>query len=509
MPNTVFASSVARSQSPRVGQRLRFQHEPVVECLDGRTRRLAAEGKAQPLLQRERQDHEVLHVAVETAPFRRLDPGPQLAGAQGVAAMLRALAVQLVRPSPAELEVQLPHLAELQRHGDVPHVVARPPVHLHPFLGMGHRPLHDLQHAAQRRAPDLDPELGVIRVARRQRLAEDVLKRLFDVRRHRRPQLDSRIQGDEVPLRIVAVVDRVGVGPREAIRGEQAVADTCPHLIALVGQQAASLVPVGLRKVRPVLVEAVAGQHLIEQHQPSEIVPGRFGEEPRQPDDGIDRLSPGDEVPYLRQIVERRMPRLVEGPVDHDSPPALGVVEFLRPHLPYVAEQDLARAPGAPPRHPPGLRQPVLGLVEMQALVDELAYLLDPVSVIVQRLRVLEDALGVHPHDPESDHRVGSIVRDLDLPRLRRPLPALAEHDPALLARDRGAHGAVVQRRQTRRVSARSASTPSASAESSSVFISRSSLRKPAALRASVRPALTSAAATPCSPSNNGRSFVR
>ena len=159
----------------RVRQRLRFQHEPIVELLDGRARRLAAEGKAQPLLQREGQDHEVLHVAVETAPFRRLDPGPQIACAQGVAAMLRAFAIQLVQPSPAELEVQLPHLTELKRSGDVPHVVARPPVHLHPFLGMGHRPLHDLQHAAQRRAPDLDPELGVIRVARRQCLTEDVL----------------------------------------------------------------------------------------------------------------------------------------------------------------------------------------------------------------------------------------------------------------------------------------------------------------------------------------------
>ena len=132
----------------RVRQRLRFQHEAVVELLDGRIRRLAAEGEAQPLLQRERQDHEVLHVAVETAAFRRLDPGPQIACAQGVAAMLRALAVQLVQPSPAELEVQLPHLSELERPGDVPHVVARAPVHLHPFLGMGHRPLHDLQHAA-------------------------------------------------------------------------------------------------------------------------------------------------------------------------------------------------------------------------------------------------------------------------------------------------------------------------------------------------------------------------
>ena len=435
----------------RVRQRLRFQHEAVVELLDGRTRRLAAEGEAQPFLQRERQDHEVLHLAVETATFRRLDPGPQIARAQGVAAMLRTLAIQLVQPSPAELEVQLPHLPELERPGDVPHVVARAPVHLHPFLGMGHRPLHDLQHAAQRRAPDLDPELGVIRVTRRQCLAEDVLERLVEARRHRWPQLDARIQGDEMPLEIVAVVDGAGVGPGDAIRGEQAVADPRPHLVALVGHQAAGLVPVGLRKVRPVLVEAVAGQHLIEQHQPPEIVPGRVGEEPRQPDDGIDRLSPGDEVPHLRQIVERRVSGLVEGPVDHDSPPALGAVEFLRLHLPHVAEQDLAGAPGAPPRHPVDLRQPVLGLVEAQALVDELAHLLDPVPVIVQRLRVLEDALGVHPHDPERDHRVGGVVRDLDLPCLRCPLPALAEHDPALLARDRGAHGTVVERRQTRR----------------------------------------------------------
>ena len=58
-------------------------------------------------------------------------------------------------------------------------------------------------------------------------------------------------------------------------------------------------------------------------------------------------------------------------------------------------------------------------------------------------------------------------------------------------------------------VRARNASTPSARADSSSVFISRSSLRNLVALPASARPALTSMAATPCSLSSNGRSLVR
>ena len=58
-------------------------------------------------------------------------------------------------------------------------------------------------------------------------------------------------------------------------------------------------------------------------------------------------------------------------------------------------------------------------------------------------------------------------------------------------------------------VSARNASTPSARAESSSVFISRSLLRKLVALRGSARPSLTSAADTPCSLSSNGSSLVR
>ena len=50
-----------------------------------------------------------------------------------------------------------------------------------------------------------------------------------------------------MPLQIVAVVDGAGVGPGDTIRGEQAVADPRPHLVALVGHQAARLVPVGLR----------------------------------------------------------------------------------------------------------------------------------------------------------------------------------------------------------------------------------------------------------------------
>ena len=203
--------------------------------------------------------------------------------------------------------------------------------------------------------------------------------------------------------------------------------------------------------VRPVLVEPVAGQHLIEQHQPTKIPSCRIGEEPRKPDDGVRRLSPGREIPYLRQIVERCVPSLVERPVDHNPPQALGVAEFLRIHLPYIAEQDLAATPGAPPRHLVRLRKPALRCVEAEALTEELAHLLNPIAVAVERLCVLEDALGIHPHDLESDDRVGGVVGDLDLARLRRPLAALAEHDLAFLAGNGGAHGAVIEGRQARR----------------------------------------------------------
>ena len=200
----------------------------------------------------------------------------------------------------------------------------------------------------------------------------------------------------------VALVDGVRVGLREAVGGEQAVADARPHLIALVGQQAARLVAVGLREVRAVLVQAVAGEHLVEQHQPPEIAPRRLGEERRQPDQGIRRHPLADELPDLRQIVARRMSRLVEGPVDHDPPRALVVAEVRGRHLPDVAEQDLASPPGAPPRHLVALllRQQIRGVGKADALVEELAHLLHPVPVVVEGLRVLQDALGVHPDDP-------------------------------------------------------------------------------------------------------------
>ena len=150
----------------RIGQCLCFQHKTIVQLLDRRVRGPAAKAEAQPLLQRIDQNQEVLYVAGKAPPFRRLDPGPQPAHGQGVPAERGALAFQFVEPSPAELEVGLSHLAQPERHGDVPHFVALAPLHLHALLGMDRGPLHDVQHAAERRAFHLDAELGVVRVAR-------------------------------------------------------------------------------------------------------------------------------------------------------------------------------------------------------------------------------------------------------------------------------------------------------------------------------------------------------
>ena len=171
----------------RVRQCLLAQLEPVVELVDGGVRRPSVEGEAQPLLQRIGQDHQILHLAVEAATLRRLDPGPQIPHGQRLAAVLRAFAIELVVPAPAELEVGLAHLAQIERRHDVPHLVAGPPLHLHPPLGLRRRAFHHLPHAAQDRAPDLDPELGMVREGRRERLGEDVPQRLPEARRHRRP----------------------------------------------------------------------------------------------------------------------------------------------------------------------------------------------------------------------------------------------------------------------------------------------------------------------------------
>ena len=99
MPNTACASVAAPLPVARVGQGLGFQHESIVELLDGRIRRPAAKAEAKPLLQRESQDHEVLYVAVETPTFRRFDPGPQLGHRRNTLALRGALALQLVKPS--------------------------------------------------------------------------------------------------------------------------------------------------------------------------------------------------------------------------------------------------------------------------------------------------------------------------------------------------------------------------------------------------------------------------
>ena len=96
--------------------------------------------------------------------------------------------------------------------------------------------------------------------------------------------------------------------------------------------------------MRAVLVEPVAGQHLVEQNQPPQVVQRRFGEEPWKPDQGVGRFSLVHELLHLRPIVKRGVAVLVEWSIDHDPPLAARVEELLRIHLPDVAEQDLACA---------------------------------------------------------------------------------------------------------------------------------------------------------------------
>jgi hypothetical protein len=127
------------------------------------------------------------------------------------------------------------------------------------------------------------------------------------------------------------------------------------------------------------------------------------------------------------------------GPVASAQPTVLDqLADIVEDHI------DLAARPA--PGEGIGGEQ-VVALRDPQLPKQQLADLAPAIAGVVVGGGVFQDGRHVHPGHLDREDRV-EVLAHLDLADLRRPLPAAAQHDLGLPARDGGLDGAVVQRRQ-------------------------------------------------------------
>ena len=124
-------------------------------------------------------------------------------------------------------------------------------------------------------------------------------------------------------------------------------------------------------------LEAISGQHMIEDHQPPEILERFLGEERREPGHGRRRLEVPLEVVDSDEIIRWRVAHIIEWKVDdHARPsvgPELGIGDVSL--VTHVGESNVHRAAASSPHPSLGRWQESVAALEVQSVRDEVANL--------------------------------------------------------------------------------------------------------------------------------------
>jgi hypothetical protein len=283
-----------------------------------------------------------LQVFAQAAPVGKVQPAAEVGDGGLAARLLRDLSGKVLRPVIAQLQRCFAHLGQIKLGCDALGVVPKRGFELHPMGGLLGCQHHQISQALHRNRPGLGIKVRVGRKLVVQRLFGQLLERTFEVGRHRWAQDQRGVEAEIVLVDRLCGVQRFLGHAVESIGRVQTVANELAQLVPLVRQQHACLLTVGLRQLAGVLVQVVATQHEIDDHQPAQLVLRVGRQEGRQPGHRATDPAVVEEAVDLGHIVLRTVFGLVvEREVDQDAPRPFTPLEGVEGLLADVAKQNL------------------------------------------------------------------------------------------------------------------------------------------------------------------------
>ena len=391
-------------------------------------------------------DDQVGEVAGQAHRLGIVGPGAQQAHGDRGAGLAGDASLEMVAPVGIDDERLIVLHTEAKGVGDHPHRPAQGPLDDDAPLRAGDGSAHLFEDLADVGRLHLALEVGMGGELVGEGLADEGAQPVGEGVDRRRAQVQVAVDGDEVLGDVEIGDDGVGRGCGDPVGLFEHRTETLAQGRALVVEHPPRRLPLDGGQVAGVIVEAVGAEHMVEHHQPAEIVLAALGQERRQPAHGVGAGARGRE-PFEPGAVIGRGTLLVEGEVDHDLPVAgggeqLGIGDLAR--LDHIGEHQLDVAQRAPPPQP--MVEPQRGgIADTEAFEEEATHGELAGPGVVGHQPLIEDDLGVHTAQLEGHRRVDGVLTNTKLTDIGGPALEPGQHDLAFGAGDRRGDGAVVE----------------------------------------------------------------